>query len=64
MGGSVTPRFLSPLCRINYPGGRSLRKRVVRGNGAIFPIDCLIAPEAVHPRPLAKKKKALFWWLK
>lgn len=26
----------------------------MRGNEAIFPIDCLIAPEAVRRRPLAK----------
>lgn len=36
VGGTVTPRFLSPLCRINYPGGRSLRKEGGEGGMELF----------------------------
>lgn len=55
MGGNKTQRFLSPFYAdyIILVGG-AWGRRVVRGNEAIFPIDCLIAPEAVCPRPLAK----------
>lgn len=55
MGGNITHRFLSSFRRINYSGRRSLGKEGGKGgNEAVFPIDCLIAPEAVCPRPLAK----------
>ena len=46
--------FFSPLNSINYPGWSCLGKEGGEGKEAIFPIDCLIAPEAVCPRPLAK----------
>lgn len=54
VGGNARQSFLSPLSIINYSGWRSLGKESGKENEAIFSIDCLIAPEAVCPRPLAK----------
>lgn len=45
--GQNIPHFLSPLSPMNFDWGR-------REEGGLFPIDCLIAPEAACPGPRAK----------
>lgn len=47
--GQNIPHFLSPLSPMNYLGRRCLGLGGV-GGMKLFPIDCLIAPEAACPR--------------